>query len=256
MYTMQAGTGISTQWGFFYDPKRDILSLNFNSIFDVYGDLVAYRSDIYEITVRNIFDKSAYHRTFSSFSEPLAPVAADLFCGVEFSPDGKNVIIGVRPFSSVFDVESGEELLRLEEPIAHFFPVGQKIAAAGDNAVRIVDAESGKELRKLKGEFEGFTSNGTKIITNNDGSVRIYDAESGKVLRTLAGYFNNLSPDGKKVVTTREKHIWNHHRVWDVESGKVLRTQEGKESVSRFSPDGKKMIVNDGGSTVWIVSFE
>jgi len=93
MYTMQAGTGISTQWGFFYDPKRDILSLNFNSIFDVYGDLVAYRSDIYEITVRNIFDKSAYHRTFSSFSEPLAPVAADLFCGVEFSPDGKKLSI-------------------------------------------------------------------------------------------------------------------------------------------------------------------
>lgn len=72
-FTLQTGTGLSTQWGYYYDVKRDVFSRKFNCIYDECNSLVAY-GDLKKIIVRNIFDKRKYYFVLDSFNKSLADV--------------------------------------------------------------------------------------------------------------------------------------------------------------------------------------
>lgn len=90
-FTSQAGTGIGTQWGFYYDIKKDVFSRVFNSIYDQTDEKVAYRNSN-KIIIRDIFDKTNYYQEISSFKKPLANTV-DPITNAKFSKDGKNIVI-------------------------------------------------------------------------------------------------------------------------------------------------------------------
>ena len=89
--TLQAGTGLGTQWGYYYDINADVFSRVFQSIYDQQKGKVAY-GDIKKVIVRDIFDKTKYYQEISSFREPLAEVAEPIK-NVEFINNGESVKI-------------------------------------------------------------------------------------------------------------------------------------------------------------------
>jgi len=171
---------------------------------------------------------------------------------VEFSPDGKKVLIMDRDYHTVrlWDAESGKELQKLEGHHRAFSPGGKKMLTVSEtetgSTTWIWDVESGKTLQKFKGWHKPFFPDGKKIVT--EGATKtgvttwIWDAESGKALQKFEGWLSILSPDEKKIVTHNIE--FDKPRLWDTESGKEL--QKFKGHFGCFSPDGKKMITLDG----------
>ncbi len=72
-FSLQTGTGKSTQWGFYYDIERGVKSNIFTCVYDESGGKVVYGLKN-KIVVRDIFDNSpsGYCCEFSSFSPPLS----------------------------------------------------------------------------------------------------------------------------------------------------------------------------------------
>jgi len=92
-FTMQMGTGIGTQWGYYYNAEKDVVSRIFQSIFDETDELVAFGGFIRgcdRLIVRNIFDKTVYYCEFTEFSNELAPMI-DPFQTVVFINNGKQI---------------------------------------------------------------------------------------------------------------------------------------------------------------------
>lgn len=89
--TVQAGTGISTQWGYYYDIKKDCFSRIFYSIFDEYNGRMIFR-DKNKIIVRDIFDKTEYYYEIDSFKNSLSQ-SSEPFRKVQFVNDGERIEI-------------------------------------------------------------------------------------------------------------------------------------------------------------------
>lgn len=90
-FSLQTGTGASTQWGFFYDYANGVKSETFTCIYDVQGSRVAYGNG-QSVVVQDIFDQDAYQKTFSEFSPPLAE-AAEPILSAAFTQDGTGLNI-------------------------------------------------------------------------------------------------------------------------------------------------------------------
>ncbi|MCD8187714.1 MAG: hypothetical protein LUD57_03710 [Ruminococcus sp.] len=80
--TIQSGTVLSTQWGFYYNIEADEFSQIFYSIYAEYDEKVAYR-DGSAIIVRNIFNASDYYREISAFQYSLSETTGP-FSSVDF----------------------------------------------------------------------------------------------------------------------------------------------------------------------------
>lgn len=76
-FTLQAGTGKGTQWGYFYDADSNQFSQIYNCIYDQYNGKVVC-GDLKKIIVRDIFDKEKFHREITSFQKEIANVAEPL----------------------------------------------------------------------------------------------------------------------------------------------------------------------------------
>lgn len=88
--TYQTGTGISTQWGFYYDVKKDVFSKTFiGGLYDDYEDKIIYREKD-KLIVRNIFDKTDYYDEISSFKYPFAKTV-EPFINAKFLDKGSKV---------------------------------------------------------------------------------------------------------------------------------------------------------------------
>lgn len=90
-FTTQSGTGIGTQWGYYYDAEKDVFSRVLNSILDQNDGKVAYRSNG-GVIVRDIFDKTKFYQEFSLFKEPFAETVDPIVKG-NFSQDGRSIEI-------------------------------------------------------------------------------------------------------------------------------------------------------------------
>ena len=90
-FTLQTGTGIGTQWGYYYDIDANKFSEIFQSIYDQNNQKVAY-GDLRKVIVRDIFDRSKYYREISSFSKSLSEVAEPIV-DVKFVNGGTSVEI-------------------------------------------------------------------------------------------------------------------------------------------------------------------
>ena len=89
--TIQTGTGIGTQYGYFYLVDEMKFSETFQSILDQSGNLVAY-IDKEKVVVRDIFDKTKYDKEISAFHDPFSNVAQPI-TNASFSEDSKTITV-------------------------------------------------------------------------------------------------------------------------------------------------------------------
>lgn len=114
-FTLQSGTGLATQWGFYYDTKKDIFSQNFTSIYTEYNEKIAY-CEKNKIIIRDAFDKTNCYQEIASFSSPLS-AAAEPITNIEFLDDGTFVKISYlagddyREVSDIFSCSDDKEVL-------------------------------------------------------------------------------------------------------------------------------------------------
>ena len=89
----QSGTGLSTNWAVYCDVENSKVSEIFYYVLGAQGNYVVsanYEDGKHFITVQNIFDKSAYYKTYEL--ENVSPVAADFALGCEFENESKATI--------------------------------------------------------------------------------------------------------------------------------------------------------------------
>ncbi len=93
-FILQAGTGISTQWGYYYDIAADSFSETFQCIYDesVANERLLAYGDKQKVVVRDIFDSEGYCREFTSFDKPISIVAEPIVTA-EFTVDGSSILI-------------------------------------------------------------------------------------------------------------------------------------------------------------------
>ncbi|MEO6253083.1 MAG: caspase family protein [Ferruginibacter sp.] len=97
--------------------------------------------------------------------------------------------------AKVWDVNSGKLYYQLEGSIRvnsiEFSPDGKKLLITSDSLASVRDAESGQLLIQLKGHTNWisnalFFPDGNSILTvSSDGSVKIWDAATGTMIRTI-----------------------------------------------------------------------
>lgn len=85
-YTLQAGTGVGTQWGFFFYRDEEIFSENFTAILDQKDELVALGTTE-GIVIRSIFDDTC-REEIAHFSQELSPAAMPVLDAVFSEKDG------------------------------------------------------------------------------------------------------------------------------------------------------------------------
>lgn len=89
--TVQAGTGQSTNWGFFYDYATNRRSETFRYILGYTESLVATGS-LDGVVIQSIFNDD-YYLEITEFEQPVAQIAADAMQDVEFSEDMTTVTV-------------------------------------------------------------------------------------------------------------------------------------------------------------------
>ena len=108
-FTLQAGTGQATQWGYFYNTVDGSFSEVFQCIWDQSAGLVAF-SEANTVIVRDIFDDQGFYQKIDVFQQPFSP-AAQVFTDVCFTEDGASIEItylsgaNYRKVTEVFPLE-------------------------------------------------------------------------------------------------------------------------------------------------------
>lgn len=91
--TVQAGTGLATNWAVFCDVESSKVSEVFHYVLIAQGDYVIYAScenGQQSIIVQNMFDKAAYCQAYPLSN--CSAVAADFVIGVELKGEGIAVV--------------------------------------------------------------------------------------------------------------------------------------------------------------------
>jgi WD40 repeat protein len=140
-----------------------------------------------------------------------------------------------------------------------FSPDGKRLASAHRSAVTVWDAQTGRELLLLKGagRFVAFSPDGKRLATgglsDQERVVEIWDAQTGQELTTLhTGFVDGVafSPDGKRLAcgsatfdSTKRVYGAGELKVWDVETGRELLVLKGHNGLTgvAYSPDGKRL---------------
>lgn len=147
------------------------------------------------------------------------------FTHASLSRDGKKVVATGRALQGVvLEVSSGKTLFTLareKRPVgdAAFSHDGKRIVTSGHRELTVWDAENGKELTTFPSvAFDhcrpSFSPDGSKIVADGFGSVGVWKAEQGTLIQRLTGGGNNTL------------------------------------NISRFSPDGKFLVVTSNDSLV------
>jgi WD40 repeat protein len=190
---------------------------------------------------------------------------------LEFSSDGRLLLIPSSCLVRVWDIATGKEVL--EQP-AHtdgvgslaFTPDGRSIVSGGGETIRIWDATTGAQRRGIVAhrwfvnQLIVRRDGRTVVSCGADGTVRVHDLTSGKELRrclvdrepeTLRAIGPQLTllalaPDGRTAATfcgAFDKNPAQVH-VWDLETGRILvRRQNSDQGYSGlFSPDGQVLL--------------
>lgn len=87
----QAGTGLGTQFAYYYDIEKSRLSKTFQSVFDEFGGNVVYCT-AEKVIVRNIFDEEPLYCEISEFEKPFSDVAFP-FINVFFIAEGTRISV-------------------------------------------------------------------------------------------------------------------------------------------------------------------
>lgn len=185
---------------------------------------------------------------------------SDWVSAVDFSPDGKRLLIGTWDDTArLWDAGSGAQLQRLQGHTGDvrgvtFSPDGQWIVtAARDGTARIWQTANGLEFHRLTGHKGGirpvvFSADGRWIVTGgDDGTARVWDRQAAFSQVSLLGPHEDrvssvaFSPDGRRVVTASKNMV----RLWDVATQRIIRAFNGHTRLVNtvtFSPDGRRIL--------------
>ncbi|MDM8527340.1 CHAT domain-containing protein [Anaerolineales bacterium HSG24] len=183
---------------------------------------------------------------------------------INFSPDGKRMMGG---FSSthIWDIETGEHLITLENPNGIFSLDGQYIVDAHG---KIWDTTTFEQLRQLENTDLGeanianlvVSSDSQYIAGSQDNKVYIWSANTGQIIYLFDNhaqfeevYDINFSYDSRYLISgSRDRTA----RIWSTETGELLRTITGHDNfvnVAKFSPDNRYIVtgIRDGMVFIW-----
>jgi WD40 repeat protein/serine/threonine protein kinase len=149
-----------------------------------------------------------------------------------------------------------------------YSPDGKRLASAHRSGVTVWDAQTGRELLALKGAARvvAFSPDGKRLASGSGGfmsfpfkeevpvEVKVWDAQTGQELTTFKGdtgavYSVAFSPDGKRLAAgsgtwddTKRAYVSGEVKVRDVQTGQELLVLKHTGSVSvAYSPDGKRL---------------
>jgi WD40 repeat protein len=232
----------------------------------------SYDTQVKVWNVKTGKEENNLHRPDSDVTLDHAPAV----WGVAFSPDGNRLATASEYQASVWNAQTGKELLTFGDHYDHvtevnfspendvtgvaFSPDGNRLATGSmDGTAKVWDAQTGKKLVTLEGHSDfvtgvAFSPNGRRIVTaSGDRTARLWAAETGKELQLLRGHTGALrgvafSPDGNDLATGSDDQTV---KLWDVETGKEIMTLGGHLGAVlgvAFSPDSKHLAAacNDG----------
>lgn len=184
---------------------------------------------------------------------------------VQFSPDGKWLVIPHEKGVKLFDARTGKEHREMADLAAGhveqaaFRPGGPHLAIIewGSEAVAVIDFATGKRAFTLLGHRGGaravaYSPDGKWLATATDDRLRLWDAATGKEARTIsagiAGHRHPLafSPDSQRIACID----WRFIGAWDVADGKRVAHVNGGQRLIRcaaFTAEGD--LVSGGSDT-------
>ncbi len=224
-----------------------------------------------------------WYRLNHIMDESLITIApSQLGFWIALSPDGKRIASGRMGTITIWDTESGAEVLTFEESGKHFTgpfafnPDGTRIVSGGwhrtDSGrstpmIKVSDTSSGKVLMTLAGH-EGrvhcvaVSPDGERIVSGSfDKTVKVWDASTGEEIRTLSGHKDLVicvafSPNGREIASGGYDQTV---RIWDTVTGEQLKTfhMDGQKVIAvDYSPDGKRIAVGCGPGLIRILDTE
>jgi WD40 repeat protein len=198
----------------------------------------------------------------------------------EFSPDGKRFLGLTRQRMTLWDAATGKEVLaadRNDVDQVAFSPNGRRLAGLSTTGLKVWNADTGQlvcstqpEARPPRHHALLFTEDSATVravVEIDSGGIvlRRWDAATGRAgAHQVLGVRNGsllVSPDGSYAArsTTSSTPFSNRPptttlRVDELSSGKtVLRIPSPPEGRQFFSPDGKRLLIQQAGAlvTVW-----
>lgn len=219
--TVQAGTGLETQWGFYYDQGNNRESKIFYSILGEQNGVVAYAT-MDRVILENIFeDADLVHQEIASFHQPLSKTAFP-FVAAEFNES--NSMISITYYSGEDDAETTEHFALKLQPLNIVWGKDDNfeiLTNAEGTAYRYCVYDNNGQL--LDQGFHDFRGCGFSVkggyLCYYDASLtfqwaeRYYDVEKGLVSpsyyrpldtrKNLVAYYDTNS-DGKTVLIIRD----------------------------------------------------
>ncbi len=227
-----------------------------------------------EVTVWDVDHKTALCRTPGSDMRP----AMFFFGGVDFSPDGKMLVVGdadreYRGQIRVFNVETGTTNFTISdahaEPITAvaWSPKGDVIATGSgfsDGRIRLWDAFSGTPLGVLEGHISWvcrliFSADGRHLYSASaDQTIRSWDVAQRRPLARLKGSSDDvsalaLSPDGTTLASGTQDGVvafWNARPRREEDTLRLVPWD--RQTWTDFSPDSQILaVVHEGTATLF-----
>jgi uncharacterized protein (TIGR03067 family) len=193
--------------------------------------------------------------------------------GVALSDDGKQALSGNAVGLTLWDVESGAVLRRMDFESTNktvltvaFSPDAKRAVSGGnDRVIRLWDLASGTLVRTLTGHLGSvmsvaFSPEGSQIVScglDADKTVRLWDTETGKENFRLEGHTAGVesvafTPDGNRIVSSGFDGLI----LWDAKSGKLIRKIDGDGTdflEAAVFPDGRRVMSGSksGRVSIW-----
>jgi WD40 repeat protein len=220
------------------------------------------------------------------------PIHSDLITDIQFSADGRRVLVALADQSAViWNIDPGppssirfrhREGIGLSEAYQHwqfrgdpsvmfaarFSPDSKSVVTAScDGTIRLWDAQTGSSQGMIMQHEDAITSlvfspEGKRLLSaSRDGTARLWDAETGMPVaepmqhkgRVFTARFDS---DGNQVVTASED---GNVQIWDGSTAKALEVEPLQHAAgvnsAEFSPDGRWVVTvcEDGAARVWDV---